>query len=119
MQTAGGRIAPAVCIIHPIPFGTTKLNDKIDYAIQEFMPHSGQKDSVMDNERPDELTAAPICPRCGGPIPNAEHPGEWCGAASIYGPHEICSSCGDDETDEARELKPAYPPSEWKHWPIE
>ena len=37
----------------------------------------------------------PICPRCGGPIPNAESPGAYPGALSrVDNRTEICSRCG-------------------------
>lgn len=58
-----------------------------------------------------------VCPRCGGAIPNDKNPGESCGALSLYGPYEICSPCGDDETHEAQSGKPGYMPANWKHWP--
>lgn len=43
-----------------------------------------------------------ICPRCGGFIPNNEHPGEYPGAMSRwtdrdYRLFEICSACGQSE----------------------
>lgn len=38
------------------------------------------------------------CPRCGGPIPNAEHVGEYPGAISRWdNDTEVCSQCGQDE----------------------
>lgn len=38
------------------------------------------------------------CPRCGGPIPNAEHEGEYPGATSRWdNKTEICSKCGNEE----------------------
>lgn len=38
------------------------------------------------------------CPRCGGPIPTAEHPGLYPGAVSRADDRtEICSPCGMDE----------------------
>jgi ribosomal protein S27AE len=38
------------------------------------------------------------CPRCGGPVPNAEHPGEYMGALSRFDNEtEICSACGTKE----------------------
>lgn len=39
--------------------------------------------------------AKPICPRCGGFIPNNERPGEYPGALSrVDNETEICSACG-------------------------
>lgn len=35
------------------------------------------------------------CPMCNGPIPNALHEGEYCGALSrVDNETEICSECG-------------------------
>ena len=40
----------------------------------------------------------PVCPRCGGWIPNALQPGEYPGALSrVDNVTEICSSCGTEE----------------------
>ena len=37
----------------------------------------------------------PMCPSCGGCIPNEERVGEYSGAISRREPHvEICSMCG-------------------------
>jgi hypothetical protein len=42
--------------------------------------------------------AVPICPRCGGYIPNAETPGAYPGALSrVDNKTEICSKCGSEE----------------------
>lgn len=39
-----------------------------------------------------------LCPRCGGPIPDAEHPGQHIGALSrVDNVTEICSPCGRAE----------------------
>ena len=41
---------------------------------------------------------APICPSCGGFIPNNQNPGKYPGALSRKdNKTEICSSCGIDE----------------------
>ena len=41
---------------------------------------------------------APTCPRCGGHIPNNEHPGAYPGALSrTDNKTEICSDCGSME----------------------
>lgn len=38
------------------------------------------------------------CPRCGGPIPSAEHRGEYPGALSrVDNTTEVCSRCGVHE----------------------
>ena len=38
------------------------------------------------------------CPRCGDPIPNAAHRGQYAGATSrTDGMTEVCSGCGVDE----------------------
>lgn len=40
----------------------------------------------------------PICPNCGGYIPNNTHPGAYSGAISRKdNKTEICSSCGTNE----------------------
>lgn len=40
----------------------------------------------------------PVCPRCGGFIPNNENPGAYPGALSrVDNKTEICSECGTDE----------------------
>lgn len=40
----------------------------------------------------------PICPRCGGLIPNDAQPGKYPGAISRWdNSTEVCSSCGTDE----------------------
>lgn len=39
--------------------------------------------------------AGNTCPRCGGKIPNNDHPGEYPGALSrVDNVTEICSQCG-------------------------
>jgi hypothetical protein len=37
---------------------------------------------------------APICPSCGGYIPNNAQPGAYPGALSRRGDYEVCSDCG-------------------------
>jgi len=38
------------------------------------------------------------CPRCGGPMPNAEHPGCYIGALSRWDNKTyVCSRCGEEE----------------------
>lgn len=37
------------------------------------------------------------CPRCLGPVPNAEYQGRFSGALSRVAPVEICEDCGMDE----------------------
>lgn len=40
----------------------------------------------------------PICPRCGGFIPNNNNPGAYPGALSrLDNKTEICSECGEQE----------------------
>jgi RNA polymerase subunit RPABC4/transcription elongation factor Spt4 len=42
-----------------------------------------------------------ICPRCQGPVPSAEHIGEYPGALSrTDNETEVCSACGTDEAFE-------------------
>lgn len=56
-----------------------------------------------------------ICPRCLGPVPNAEHKGEYVGALSRISEHEICSACGTDEAmRDYAGLQPILPIA----WPI-
>ena len=44
---------------------------------------------------------APLCPRCGGYIPNNDTPGMYPGALSrLDNETEICSECGVDEAME-------------------
>lgn len=44
---------------------------------------------------------APICPRCGGYIPNNEQPGAYPGARSrVDNKTEVCSKCGQMEAME-------------------
>lgn len=44
------------------------------------------------------IPAGQPCPRCGGPIPNAETPGAFAGALSrVDNETEICSRCGSVE----------------------
>lgn len=46
----------------------------------------------------EELPSAPICPSCGGFIPNNETPGAYSGALSRKdNKTEICSACGTRE----------------------
>jgi hypothetical protein len=41
------------------------------------------------------------CPRCGGPIPNAAHEGQYPGALSrTDNQTEVCSACGAAEAGE-------------------
>jgi ribosomal protein S27AE len=43
----------------------------------------------------------PVCPRCGGFIPNNDTPGSYSGALSrLDNKTEICSDCGVDESIE-------------------
>jgi hypothetical protein len=43
----------------------------------------------------------PVCPRCGGPIPSAEYPGQYPGAISrTDNETEVCSRCGTAEAFE-------------------
>jgi hypothetical protein len=54
------------------------------------------------------------CPRCLGPIPNAEHKGQYPGALSrTDNATEVCSRCGQDEAVEqwvgALTLQSAWP----------
>lgn len=38
------------------------------------------------------------CPRCGGPMPNKEHPGCYIGALSRWDNKSyVCSPCGEEE----------------------
>ena len=49
------------------------------------------------------------CPRCGEPIPNREHAGEYAGAISRRdNATEICSECGTIEAMEDIEIQSAW-----------
>ena len=56
----------------------------------------------------------PICPRCLGPIPSWERPGEYGGALSYAAEVEVCSLCGSEESMEWREGKLASV----EDWPL-
>lgn len=44
------------------------------------------------------MVNAPVCPSCGGYIPNNETPGKYPGAVShVDNTTEICSQCGQKE----------------------
>lgn len=58
----------------------------------------------------------PICPRCGGYIPNNDKPGAYIGAMSRADNHtEICSACG---TEEAMEDFTGTGLTEIADWPV-
>ena len=49
------------------------------------------------------------CPRCGEPIPNREHAGQYSGAISRHdNVTEICSDCGTNEAIEDLEKQSAW-----------
>jgi hypothetical protein len=49
----------------------------------------------------ERAMSKPLCPRCGGFIPNNEMPGAYPGALSrLDNKTEICSECGTDEAME-------------------
>lgn len=57
---------------------------------------------------------APICPRCGGFIPNDAMPGAYPGALSrTDNKTEVCSDCGTDEALEQFFGDGLMPQSEW------
>lgn len=65
----------------------------------------------------DRLLPNPDCPRCGGPIPNATHPGAYPGALSrTDNLTEICSKCGVLEAVE-QPHEGLLPQSQWVHPP--
>ena len=54
------------------------------------------------------------CPRCLGPIPNAEHRGEYSGALSRVADVEVCSDCGTHEAMQPLMFgKRTTPRSQW------
>ena len=56
------------------------------------------------------------CPRCGGPIPDAAHEGEFPGALSrTDNATEICSSCGTEEAMEQFYGQGLRSQEEWIH----
>lgn len=62
----------------------------------------------------------PICPRCGGYIPNNEEPGEYIGAMSrIDNKTEICSACGTEEAMQQFSSQSAAAATPIDQWPIE
>ena len=74
-----------------------------------------------------DYTSVPLkgfCPICGGPIPNAEHRGQYPGAMSRYDNEtEICSLCGSAEAlapmmdDDAKiTMQVGYQNRDWDIW---
>lgn len=62
----------------------------------------------------NEWLAAPMCPRCGGAIPNDEQPGAYMGALSrTDNSTEICSSCGSEEALQDLIDGECAPQSQW------
>lgn len=62
----------------------------------------------------------PVCPRCGGLIPNNEHPGEYPGAVSrVDNMTEICSACGLEEALQQFEAQSADAATPISAWPVE
>jgi hypothetical protein len=60
-----------------------------------------RKESVMTAP----AAAHPICPRCGGFIPNNHEPGAYRGALSrVDNKTEVCSDCGTEEAYEPKGL---------------
>lgn len=56
----------------------------------------------------------PICPRCGGFIPNDITPGKYPGAISHHdNSTEICSACGDEEDLFRQSGIPLSGPDDW------
>lgn len=50
---------------------------------------------TMNPADPKSMKFAGPCPRCGFPVPNAEHAGEYPGALSRYDNETyVCSDCG-------------------------
>lgn len=57
----------------------------------------------------------PICPRCGGYIPNNERPGEYPGALSRTDNETyVCSWCGELEAMEQLLLGAPMPKKQWE-----
>lgn len=55
----------------------------------------------------------PLCPRCGGYIPNSKEPGRYPGAMSrTDNETEVCSNCGTSEAME-QYYGTLTPQSEW------
>lgn len=81
------------------------IRRSIRKAALEALPHTS-RDIVGENRLP-YMPIPPIpapnnkCPRCGGPVPDAEHKGEWSGAISrTDNKTEICTACGNHESDQ-------------------
>ena len=61
---------------------------------------------------------APVCPRCGGFIPNSEQPGAYPGALSrTDNDTEVCSQCGTEEAMEQMSGGAVMPQTFWKFPP--
>ena len=62
----------------------------------------------------------PICPRCGGYIPNNDTPGAYMGAISrVDNETEICSACGTEEAMQQFTAKSADAATPVEDWPVE
>lgn len=61
----------------------------------------------------------PVCPRCGGFIPNNEHPGAYPGALSRRDNEtEICSACGQEEAFlQATSSRLGFHADPWRTYP--
>lgn len=61
----------------------------------------------------------PICPRCGGYIPNNQAPGEYIGAMSrTDNQTEICSACGTEEAMQQFSAQSADAATPVGDWPV-
>ena len=82
----------------------------------------GFRDESDQTER-NEMSTAPVCPRCRGYIPSNDRPGAYPGAISRWDNEtEICSTCGAEEAFEQLgqgimhsrgEHRGVTPPDQW------
>lgn len=73
------------------------------------------------------MSITPECPRCGGGIPNSQHPGLYPGALSRWDNiTEVCSDCGTQEAmaqffaakaklDPMQAVHPIHGELPWRH----
>jgi len=64
------------------------------------------------------MKVPPVCPRCGGWVPNNDTPGAFPGALSrVDNKTEICSECGTEEALQQLTDGAPAPMSEWTGMP--
>lgn len=71
---------------------------------------------MITTDKENDMKKAPnnICPRCTGPVPNAERKGEYIGAMSrTDNETEVCSACGTAEAMEEFTGSGLTPQTNW------